>query len=293
VAGSLEVRADLCFSADVPGFGRVTGELTGSGPELELRVSNPEFFAGRRDAARVRGLAAALAGLGVRLSVSAGGHRLLELGATHTGWLHRRLTGSPHLRVLGARGAVAGLRGRGRSGAPVLPGRELLPPATLFPLAPTFRRTPPAPVTTTHDPRHGGNPRLVLAVSNQARPEDGRVVVPLRGPRTTFGSHPTCDVRLAGLAPLQAAVMHDEDDELVLVDQSGAGTTRVDGMPVQRKILRTGNRVELGTWTFAYWRAEYADHGRPFGGRIGGELGRQQPQPGRHRLAARAPQDSP
>ena len=27
MAGRLEVRADLCFSADVPGFGRVTGDL--------------------------------------------------------------------------------------------------------------------------------------------------------------------------------------------------------------------------------------------------------------------------
>lgn len=293
MTGSLQVRADLCFSADVPGLGRVTGELTGSGDELELRVSDPVFFAGRRDAARLRGVAAALAGLGVRVSVTAGGHRLLELGATRTGWLHRRLTGSPHLRVVGLRGAAAGLRGRGRTGAQVLPGRELLPPATLFPLAPTFRRRPLVPVTTTHDPRHGGSPRLVLAVSDGPRPEDGRVVFPLRGERTAFGSDSSCDVRLTGLAPLQATVVHDQDDELVLVDESGAGTTRVNGLPVERKILRTGNRVELGGWTFAYWRAEYADHGRPFGGRIGGELGHQQPQPARHRLAAPAPERTP
>ncbi|RNM14684.1 FHA domain-containing protein [Nocardioides pocheonensis] len=292
MAASVELRADLCFSADVPGFGKVTGELTGSGRELELRVSDPVFFAGRHDAGRVRGLAAALAGLGIRLSVTAGGHRLLELGATRSGWLHRRLTGSPHLRVAGVRGAVAGLRGRGRSGAGVLPGRELLPPPTLFPLAPTFRRPSWTPVTTTHDPRRGGSPRLALTVGQHGRSGDGRVVFPLRG-RTTIGSDPSCDLRLRGLAPLQAVVVHDEDDELVLVDQSCVGTTRVDGLPVERKVLRTGNRVELGSWTLVYWRAEYADHGRPFGGRIGGELGHQQPQPGRHGLAARAPENSP
>jgi hypothetical protein len=31
-------------------------------------------------------------------------------------------------------------------------------------------------------------------------------------------------------------------------------------------------------------REEYADHGRPYGGRIGGELGRQRRQPSRERL---------
>ena len=293
MVGSLEVRADLCFSADVPGFGRVTGDLTGSGQELELRVSNPVFFAGRGDASRVRGIAAALAGLGLRVSVFADGHRLLELGATRTGWLQRRLVGSPHLRVIGLRGAVTGLRGRGRSGTPMLPGQDLIPPATLFPIAPTFRRRPPAPVTTTHDPQQGGNPRLVLAIGHETRPEDGRVVFPLRGGRTTFGTDPSCDVRLPGLPAVQAAVVHDEDDELVLVDEARAGTTRVNGLPVERKILRTGNRVELGSWTFVYWRAEYADHGRPFGGRIGGELGHQKPQPGRHRSAAPTMERSP
>jgi hypothetical protein len=288
----VELRADLRFSGDVPGFGRVTGELSGRGRELELRVSDPVFFAGRQDAGRVRGLATALAGLGIRLSVTTGGHTLLELGATRAGWLHRRLTGSPYLRVAGLRGAIAGLRGHGSSAAGVLPGRELLPPTTLFPLAPTFRRPPRAPVTTTHDPRRGGSPRLVLAVGQDGRPGDGRVVFPLRAERTTIGSDHSCDLRLSGLAPLQAVVVHDEDDELVLVDQCHAGTTRVDGLLIERKILRTGNRIELGSWTLVYWRAEYADHGRPFGGRIGGELGHQQPQPGRHRLAA-APESSP
>jgi hypothetical protein len=288
----VELRADLCFSGDVPGFGRVTGELTGSGRDLELRVSDPVFFAGRQDAGRVRGLASALAGLGIRLSVTTGGHTLLELGATRTGWLHRRLTGSPYLRVAGLRGALAGLRGRGSSVAAVLPGRELLPPTTPFPLAPTFRRPSRTPVTTTHDPRRGGSPRLVLAVAQDGRPGAGRVLFPLRAERTTIGSDASCDLRLSGLPPVQALVVHDEDDEFVLVDQACEGTTRVDGLPVERKVLRTGNRVELGSWTLVYWRAEYADHGRPFGGRIGGELGHQRPQPGRHGLVV-TPESSP
>jgi len=284
VAGSFELSADLRFTAQVPGYGEVAGVLTGQGRDLELRVSDPLFFAGRRDAAQVRSIASALADLGIRLSVIAGERLLLELGSTRSGWLQRRVTGSRHLRVVGVRGALAGARGRTRSSGQVLPGRELLPPTTLFPLAPTFNRPPLRPVTTTHDPRHGGSPRLILAVGSYGWPEGGRVIHPLRGARTTIGSGPDCDVRLEGLEELHAVVLHDADDELVLVDESGTATTRVNGMPVQRRILRTGNRVEIGDWTFAYWRAEYADHGRPYGGRIGGELGHQKAQPPRHRI---------
>jgi hypothetical protein len=289
VAEGFEVRADLRFTADVPGYGRVEGALSGEGRHLELRVSDPLFFAGRRDASRVRGIAKALSELGLRVSVVAGDLPLLELGRTRTSWVQRRVTGSRHLRIVGARGALVGARGRARSSRQVLPGRELLPPPTLFPLAPTFNRPLPAPVTTTHDPRHGGNPRLVLAVGDLGWPQGGRVIHPLRGGRTTIGSREGCDVRLPGISELQAVVIHDDDDELVLVDESGTGTTRVNGLPVKRRILRTGNRVELGGWTFAYWRAEYADHGRPYGGRIGGELGHQLPQPGRHQLAPQEP----
>ena len=32
----------------------------------------------------------------------------------------------------------------------------------------------------------------------------------------------------------------------------------------------------------SFYREEYADHGRPYGGRIGGEIGHQRPQPARH-----------
>jgi len=287
VSAAPAVRADLRFAADVPGHGAVTGTLTGEGHDLELRVSDPLFFAGRRDASLVRGIAAALAELGFRVSVIAGDRPLLRLGAVDTGWVQRRLTGSRHLRIVGVRGAFAGARGRTGSRGRVLPGRELLPPGTLFPLLPTFNRGPRV-VTTTHDPRRGGNPRLVLAVGSDGRPDGGRIIHPLRGDRTTIGSDESCDIRLDGLAPLQAVVIHDDADELVLVDHAGSRSTRVNGLPVERRILRTGARVELGPWTFSYWRAEYADHGRPYGGRIGGELGHQKPQPGRHRT-----QDAP
>ncbi len=72
---------------------------------------------------------------------------------------------------------------------------------------------------------------------------------------------------------------HDEDDEWVV--ESLAGVTRVHGAPVIRQVLRTGARVTLGDHQLAYFREEHADHGRPFGGRVGGELGHQRSQPPR------------
>lgn len=277
-------EADLRFSVSVPGHGDVAGTLVGHGRRLELRLDNPVAFAGRGDARAVRAVAEVLAGYGITVSVIAGERPLLELGATSTTWLQRRVTGSRHLRIVSVRGAFTGARGRARGAEPLLPGRALVPPPTLFPVAPTFGRTAPAPISTTHDPRRGGNPRLVVTVGNSRLPDSGMLIHPLRRDVTTIGSDPACDIRLAGLEPIHAVVEHDDRDELVLHDRAGTRTTRVNGVPIEHRVLRTGARIEIGDWILAYRRAEYADHGRPFGGRIGGELGWQKPQPGRHRL---------
>ena len=66
---------------------------------------------------------------------------------------------------------------------------------------------------------------------------------------------------------------------------SGPAGTRVNGAHVDSAVLRTASRVQVGEWTMSFFREEYADHGRPFGGRIGGELGYQRPQPDRAQLA--------
>lgn len=276
----VEISADLRFSVQLPGRDPVCGTVRGSGNRLEVRLSDPASFAGRRDAAALRSFAAALAARDLTVVVRAGETTLLEVGRTRAPWWQRPLTRSPHLRVAGARGALTGLVGRARrSAAPTLPGADLLPPTTLFPLAPTFagpRRGP----GTTHDPRRGGSPRLVLTSANTRLPEGSRTVFPLRGDLVTIGSGPGADIRLPGLESVHAVVVHGTDDELVLHDRSGDRSTRVNGDPVgDGRILRTGTRVAVGQWTFAYRRAEYADHGRPYGGRVGGELGRQRRQP--------------
>lgn len=281
----ISIVANLRFSVAVPDGPAVSGTIVGHGKALELRLDDPVAFAGRGDARAVRTVADVLAGYGLTMSVLSQDRPLLELGATRAGWLHSRLTGSRHLRVVGVRGLIAGARGQARGGETVLPGRALVPPPTLFPIVPTFgaqRRSP----TTTHDPRQGGNPRLVLTVGNQRLPDSGKVIYPL-GSVTRIGSDASNDIVLTGLAPEHAEVRRNADDELVIRDLVHRGSTRVNGVPVEERALRTGARVELGDWTLAYRRAEYADHGRPFGGRIGGELGHQKPQPGRHRAPER------
>ena len=200
---ALTVDADLEFTLDLPGERTVRGSLTGSGAQLQLRVSDPFLFAGRSDASAVRGIADGLARQGLCLTVVAPAGPLVTLGVLRTSWLQRRVTGSRHIRV--ERGAGVWSLVRGRAQAPAggaLPAAELAPPATLFPLVPTFRRRTRSPVTTTHDPHHGGNPRLIMAVAAHRLPADRQQVFRLRGDVTTIGSDAACDIRLWATATL-------------------------------------------------------------------------------------------
>ncbi len=280
MATEMTVDAELEFSVDIPGSRTATGVLTGSGKALQLRVSNPVLFAGRSDAASIRGLAKGLADRGLSLSVTAPSGPLVTLGVARTSWLQRRVTGSRHVRIERAAGLWSLLRGRSRSpGVGALPAAILVPPPTVTPLAPTMARRPRRRVTTTHDPNRGGNPRLVMAPRQHPGLLDRQEEFLLRDDVTRIGSGPDCDIRLAGLEPLHAEVRHDDRDEFVLVRLGGrAEDTRVHGAPVSEAILRTGSGVDLGEWHLSYFREEYADHGRPHGGRIGGELGYQRPQ---------------
>ncbi len=276
------VEADVCFSVETPDQQRVAGSLTGSGSDLELRISDAAAFAGGADAAGVRLLAEELADLGLVVRVSdIDGAPLVTLGAVRSPWWQRPVTRSAHLRVAGLRGLATAARGRLRRDDARLPGSGLVPPRTPYPVAPTFLRRPVRRVTTTHDPGRGGGPRLVEV------PVDGVVRSPhpvhwLQRQTTTIGSDPSCDVVLSGLAPLHAEVRHDEADEFVLVAHDAR--VRVHGERVTTKVLRTAARVDLGPRTLTFVREEYADHGRPFGGRIGGELGVQRRQPPRSSL---------
>lgn len=132
--------------------------------------------------------------------------------------------------------------------------------------------------TTTHDPAHGGAPRLALEQESYLEGER-QVLWYLEGDVVTIGSSDGCDVVLPGLAPLHATISRDDRDELTL--RTDGPEARVHGGVVQAQLLRSGARIELGDHVLAYYRDEHADHGRPYGGRQGGEIGYQRSQPTR------------
>lgn len=123
--------------------------------------------------------------------------------------------------------------------------------------------------TTTHAEWGAGRPRLL--VSGQEHFE-----FLVETDRVTIGSGEGADVRVAGIEPIHAEIRHDSEDEYLLVlngpaETSAAATPRSTLDGIDAELLRTGAQFVLGPWTFVFARDEYADHGRPFGGREGGE----------------------
>lgn len=295
----VQVEADLEVTVELPDGETARGSLRGQGNRLVFEVDRPELFTSRADAAPLVAAAELLHRRGVRVDVVHRGTVLLTVGAVRAPWWHRRLTGSHHIRMGGWRSVLVPGRARlrpTRTGDGVLPGAGLLPPPTLFPLVPTFQGAGRTPVTTTDDPARGGRPRLVLGAGDRdegVTPE--RRVYWLRDGVTTIGSAEGCDLRFEGLEALHAEVLHDVDDELVVLAYApgvrvngvqvngspGPGTagSGSSGVRAPRHVLRTGARVQVGDWVLAYARDEFADHGRPYGGRIGGEFGHQRTQP--------------
>lgn len=134
---------------------------------------------------------------------------------------------------------------------------------------------------TTHSAWGAGDPHLIVT-----GPGDRRTEVPLADGVTRIGSGADADIRLGGLDPVAGEVFHDERDEYVFIPHApGETNARLEPMTSATgedgEVLRTGARFTLGDWTFVYMREEYADHGRPFGGREGGEGQRQPEQPER------------
>ncbi|MDA4894696.1 FHA domain-containing protein [Streptomyces sp. MS2A] len=132
---------------------------------------------------------------------------------------------------------------------------------------------------TTHAAWGAGNPRLLVSR------EDERQVFDLVDDRTAIGSAPDAQLRLDGADPVHATIRHDDRDEYVLeLHAAGEMNARPDvsGTDAERgEILRTGARFTVADWTLVFQRDEFADHGRPYGGREGGELSDQPPQPAR------------
>lgn len=271
------IDVQLSFELERDGLEALHGTLAGADNNLVLQVDDAGVFAGRDDAPAINAVAAALAERGISVRIEEKGRHLVSIGAVRAPWWQRRFTGSRHIRVSSLRGAWTSARARATGPEAVLPTVAMLPPPTMWPPAPTLLRRPRSRPTTTHDPARGGGARLVLTKEQYWPGEQQRVFWLFDG--MTIGSSPGCDVRLPDLEPMHAVVRHDDQDEWVV--RALAGVTRVHGVAVVSQILRTGARVDIGPHTLGYFRVEHADHGRPYGGRIGGELGHQRPQPPR------------
>ncbi|MFD6700035.1 MULTISPECIES: FHA domain-containing protein [unclassified Microbacterium] len=136
------------------------------------------------------------------------------------------------------------------------------------------------PDSTTHAGWGAGRPRLLVASATT------RFVFDIPDDGVTIGSAQDAGLRLPDTDPVHAVIRHDSHDEYAL-DMRGPGETSAN---VQKsaeeerrdvEVLRTGARFSLGPWRLVFMREEFADHGRPFGGREGGEFSDQQEQPDR------------
>lgn len=257
----------------------LTGTITAAGSEVEIFASNPELLMQGRSVklADIRTLAQEIAGYGLSITLTGPAGVIARIGDVDAPAMQRVVTGSPHIR-LGSATAVAPLLRRRSSVSPTVK----LPPPTLFPLVPTVGRRISRKVTTTHYLPGSGRPRLIFVIGSENWNGQMPREFDLSPEGTTIGSGAEADLQLEGLAPIHAEIRHTTDDEYVLYpigDLSGssslpATSARKDG----GQVLRTGTRIELGPWKMAYFREEFADHGRPYGGRLGGELSRQKPQ---------------
>jgi len=201
-------------------------------------------------------------------------------GAVRAPWFQRLVTRSRHLKL----GSLSALRSLLRDGRGPDAQQVSLPPTTLLPLAPTVQRYAQRRRTTTHYLPGSGRPRLIFAI--QSGTWDGKAPreFDLLPEVTVISSAESADLQLPGLGATEARIVHTADDEYVLHisgDQSTVAQPLLVDTPRDGRILRTGALIALGQWRLAYFREEFADHGRPFGGREGGEYAVQRPQPPR------------
>ncbi|MCD9198033.1 FHA domain-containing protein [Aeromicrobium wangtongii] len=281
---ALHLAADLAIDIDVPaspGYpaAHVHATVTASGNHVRIHSDDLLSLVGQPSRGAVREIARQLAQLGLVVDISGPDGLIVSLGAVESTVLNRLVTRSPHMRVgswwRAAEAARARLRPTSRRTRLDAPG---LPPGTPWPPLPSMA-DPPRVVTTTHDPEGGGHPRLYLSDTSDPLMPWPVGVFPLTPDGISIGSAAGCDLQLAGTDELQAEVICTDEDEYVLVARSEHILSTVGGRQLPRQTLRTGARIELGTWRLTYVRDEFADHGRPYGGRIGGELGRQRTQP--------------
>ncbi|KIC67534.1 FHA domain-containing protein [Pseudarthrobacter phenanthrenivorans] len=264
---------DLDFSYTDESGAVTTGKARAAGTEVTVSLEGlaPLTGGGLPSLEEIKPLAELLARQGLSVTVAGPDGNILSLGKVDIPASQRLVTRSPYIK-LGKLGSLLPLVRQGRRRPRGMP---LLPPSTPLPLVPTVQRKIVRRITTTHYARGGGRPRLIFV--QDAATWTGQIPreVALTAEVTTIGSAPGSDVRLEGLDGLHAEIRHDEQDEYVLVPHGAVSGSVPRTGP---SVLRTGARIQMGQWCLAFFREEFADHGRPFGGRSGGELAYERPQ---------------
>ncbi|WP_174774869.1 MULTISPECIES: FHA domain-containing protein [unclassified Cryobacterium] len=283
LAGPGEKGADTDVATETPA-GQMNGTIKAKGLDVEVFSNNPEMFVRSRTATlkNIRALASNLAVRGLSVSLSGPAGLVIRIGAVRAPIIQRLLTGSPNI-ALGSWAALAPLLRRRSAGATQVPSVPL-PPPTLYPLVPTFNRRIRRQITTTHYTPGSGRPRLIFVVGSENWNGQMPAEFDLLPTITTIGSAPEANLCLKGLQSFHAEIRHDENDEYVLYPLGAvSGGAKKERGQEGAQVLRTGARMEMGPWRMAFFREEYADHGRPHSGRVGGELSFQKPQPTRSR----------
>lgn len=267
---------DLDFSVELPVEDgseptMVHGSIKAAGREIQVHTDSAALFrlGSRRNLPAIRDVARYLAKNGITVTVSVPEGTIVSLGAVEVSALQRLITNSAHIKP-----------GRSNTWSALLKAQtrgefqgSLIPPGTPLPLAPTFQRRFRLKPTTTHYTFGGGRPRLIFVRDSETW--DGRPPSEfnLVEETTLIGSGDDATFVLPELAAIQAHIVHRDDDEYVF---SAGEPDSPAGRP---QVLRTGARLVLGPWRLVFFREEYADHGRPFGGRTAGEFARpQRPQ---------------
>ncbi len=269
-------RADinLDFSLQEASGEEARGSVKASGTEVVVALDRIDALLSHRlpSLGDLRPLAKTLSDQGLSVVVDGPDGRIISLGAVEAPASQRVITRSPHIK-LGKLGALAPMLKRGRR-SPAR-GFSLLPPGTLLPLLPTVKRRIPRRITTTHYTRGGGRPRLIFVQDSKSWNGQVPREFSLTEERVRIGSDASAQLQLPGLDGLHAEIVHNDRDEYVLVRHG-----KVSGSfgPGSASVLRTGSRLQMGEWCLAFFREEFADHGRPFGGRSGGEFAYQRPQ---------------
>lgn len=134
--------------------------------------------------------------------------------------------------------------------------------------------------TTTHAEWGAGNPHLTIIRDND------RFVFALTADAVRIGSADGNELQVPETDAVHAEIIHDDQDEYVLTlhgaGEMNASPEATGARPGERsEVLRTGARFTAGPWTLVFAREEFADHGRPYGGRAGGEGSDTPTQPAR------------